>query len=373
MNRKPKLLAGATIALAVVAFAYKILCAPTAMVAGTSDNAPPPLKVATAEVLLGAVPQVLTGIGELEATRQIMVAAETSGLITAIAFDPGTRVRAGQLLVQLNAAPEQGELARLEAQASNARAQLQRTRTLLPQQAATQEELDQAHWAYQQVLAEIQRVKALIEQKRIKAPFDGVLGVRKINLGQYLQAGEPVVSLTDARTLYANITLPERALALLAPGQEMSVAVDAYPQRTFKGRIGTLEPRIDPGTRTVLVQAVVANPEQLLTPGMYVNGQVTLPAGPPRMSVPETAVSYSAYGDFVYRVQGADASALSVRQVYVKTGERTAGRVVLQDGVQPGDRVVTSGQLRLQNGAAVQIAAQDSLSLEAPQEPVLAK
>ncbi|SEP69513.1 efflux RND transporter periplasmic adaptor subunit [Pseudomonas sp. NFPP19] len=366
MNRKLKFSAGAAVALAMLAVACKVLYAPAPSGSDAGYSSRPATKVAVAQVMLGNVPNVLSGIGELEATRQVMVSAETSGLISAIAFAPGDRVRAGQVLVQLNAEPQLGELARLQAQASNAQAQLQRTRTLLPQQAATQEQLDQAHWAYQQVLGDIRRVKALIEQKRIKAPFDGVLGVRKVNLGQYLQAGEPVVSLTDARTLYANITLPERSLAALATGQDMAVAVDAYPQRSFKGRVGTLEPRIDPGTRTVLVQAVVANPDHLLTPGMYVHGQVALPPGPPRMSVPETAVSYSAYGDFVYVVQGTDDSALSVRQAYVKTGERLDGRVVLQEGVQPGDRVVTSGQLRLQNGAPVQIANQDSLALDAP-------
>ena len=325
----------------------------------------PAIQVAVATATQADMPYLLAGIGELEATRQVMVTAETGGLVRAIHFQPGERVNAGQTLVQLNDAPEQGELTRLQAQATNAKTQLQRTQRLLPQQAATQEELDQVQSTYSQALGEIMRVKALIDQKRIKAPFTGVLGVRKVNLGQFVQAGDAMVSLTDAQTLYANITLPERALAQLKPGQEMNVSVDAHPQRVFKGRVSTLEPRIDPGTRTVLVQATVPNPDNLLTPGMYARGDVRLPDKHDVISVPETAVSYSAYGDFVYVLEGADTQLTStVRQVYVKTGERWAGRVVLLDGVKAGERVVTSGQLRLRSGASVQVASHDTLALD---------
>ena len=325
----------------------------------------PAIQVAVATATQADMPYLLAGIGELEATRQVMVTAETGGLVRAIHFQPGERVNAGQTLVQLNDAPEQGELTRLQAQATNAKTQLQRTQRLLPQQAATQEELDQVQSTYSQALGEIMRVKALIDQKRIKAPFTGVLGVRKVNLGQFVQAGDAMVSLTDAQTLYANITLPERALAQLKPGQEMNVSVDAHPQRVFKGRVSTLEPRIDPGTRTVLVQATVPNPDSLLTPGMYARGEVRLPDKHDVISVPETAVSYSAYGDFVYVLEGADTQLTStVRQVYVKTGERWAGRVVLLDGVKAGERVVTSGQLRLRSGASVQVASHDTLALD---------
>ncbi|MDX9685883.1 MAG: efflux RND transporter periplasmic adaptor subunit [Pseudomonas protegens] len=335
---------------------------PTQTSAGT---AAPAIQVAVATATQADMPNTLAGIGELEATRQVMVTAESGGLVRSIAFQPGERVKAGQTLVQLNDAPEQGELARLQAQAANAKAQLLRTQRLLPQQAATQEELDQVQSAYSQALADIVRIKALIDQKRIKAPFTGVLGVRKVNLGQFVQAGDAMVSLTDAQTLYANITLPERALAQLKTGQEMSVSVDAYPQRLFMGHVSTLEPRIDPGTRTVLVQATLANPDNLLSPGMYANGEVHLPAKKDVISVPETAVSYSAYGDFVYVFEGADTQLTNtVRQVYVKTGERSDGRVVLLDGVKAGDRVVTSGQLRLSSGALVRIALKDTVGLD---------
>ncbi|OLF53756.1 efflux RND transporter periplasmic adaptor subunit [Pseudomonas chlororaphis] len=358
------LVAGSTLAIA--------LAGSDSSAADADADATPPLpaiKVAVAPVVQGPMPNLLTGIGELEATRQVMVTAEASGLVTLIAFRPGETVRVGQTLVQLNDAPERGELARLQAQASNARSRLQRTRLLLPQQAATQEQLDEAQADFRQIQGDIARVTALIEQKRIKAPFSGVLGVRKINLGQFVQAGEPMVSLTDAQTLYANVNLPERSLAQLKPGQDMQLSVDAYPDRSFAGTVSTLEPRIDPGTRTLLVQATVPNAQHLLAPGMYVNAQVSLPTSAQVLSVPETAVSYNSYGDFVYAVQGDDPQALKARLVQVKTGQRSAGRVVLLDGVKASDRVVTSGQLRLSNGAHIEIIPWDNVALKAPLAP----
>ncbi len=310
----------------------------------------------------------LAGIGSLEATRQVMVAAEVDGRVAQILFTPGEAVKAGQLLVQLNDAPEQGELARLQAQARNARALLDRTRRLVPLQAATREQLDQAVADHEQAAADVRRVQALIDQKRIKAPFDGVLGVRRVNLGQFARAGDPLVSLTDASSLYANLTLPEQALGALRVGQPVAVTVDAHAGREFPGKVTTVEPQVDPGTRTVRVQALLANPDGALSAGMYAQARIGLPDRPDVITVPETAVSYSAYGDSVYVVTPPEAAAAAptVRQAYVKTGERLRGRVVVTEGLKAGDRVVTSGQLRLHNGAAVEILPDDTVALAAP-------
>lgn len=321
-----------------------------------------------AAVVQGSLPKVLTGIGELEATRQVMVTAEASGLITAIAFKPGQKVFAGQTLVQLNDAPERGELVHLQAQAVNSRARLDRSRRLLSEQAATQEQFDQAKADYMQVLGDIERMKALIAQKCIKAPFDGVLGVRKVNLGEFVHAGAAMVSLTDANTLFANIHLPERTLAMMKNGQDIQLTVDAYPGRLFHGKVTTIEPRIDSGTRMLQVQATVSNPDKALATGMYVNAQVTLPSTNMVLSVPETAISYNAFGDFVYVVQGAD-DQTSVHLVQVKTGQHVAGRVEVLEGISANDRVVTSGQLRLSNGAEVEIIPWDSVAVKASPAP----
>ncbi|MGV2899041.1 efflux RND transporter periplasmic adaptor subunit [Achromobacter sp. AGC78] len=326
-----------------------------------------PAKVAVAPAVQAAFPMALSGIGSLEATRQVQVPAEVDGRVTQILFTAGQQVKAGQLLVQMNDAPEQGELARLQAQARNARALLERTRRLLPQQAATREQLEQAQADYDQAAADIKRVQALIEQKRVKAPFDGVLGVRRVNLGQFTRAGDALVSLTDASTVYANITLPEQALGAVRAGQPVTVTVDAHAGREFAGQVTTVEPQVDAGSRTVRVQATLANADGALAAGMFAHGRIGLPDRPNVITVPETAVSYSAYGDSVFVLArakaGQDGAAATVRQAYVKTAERLRGRVVVTEGLQAGDQVVTSGQLRLHNGAAVEVIPSDTVAL----------
>ena len=334
-----------------------------------------PAKVAVAPAVQADFPMALTGIGSLEATRQVQVPAEVDGRVTQILFTAGQTVKAGQLLVQMNDAPERGELARLQAQARNARALLERTRRLLPQQAATREQLDQAQADYDQAAADIRRVQALIEQKRVKAPFDGMLGVRRVHLGQFARAGDPLVSLTDASTLYANITLPEQALGAVRAGQTVAVTVDAYADRQFPGQVTTVEPQVDAGSRTVRVQATLSNADGALAAGMFAHGRIRLPDRPNVITVPETAISYSAYGDSVYVLTppkpGAAAAPdtpATVRQAYVKTAERLHGRVVVTEGLNAGDQVVTSGQLRLHNGAAVDVTGTDTVALGAPAE-----
>ncbi len=332
-----------------------------------------PAKVAVAAAVQADFPVVLSGIGSLEATRQVLVPAEVDGRVAQILFTPGETVKAGQLLVVLNDAPEQGELARLQAQARNARALLERTRRLVPLQAATREQLDQAQADYEQAAGDIRRVQALIEQKRVKAPFDGMLGVRRVNLGQFARAGDPLVSLTDGSSMYANITLPEQALGALRVGQPVTITVDAHAGREFPGQVTTVEPQVDPGTRTVRVQALLANADGALSAGMYAHGRISLPDRPGVITVPETAVSYSAYGDSVYVVAAPEAGAAAgptVRQAYVKTGERLRGRVVVTEGLDAGDRVVTSGQLRLHNGAAVEILPEDTVALDGARQAV---
>lgn len=324
----------------------------------------PPAKVAVAAARPTEMARFLSGIGTLEANRQVEVPAEVEGRVAKILFTPGAEVRAGQLLVQLNDAPEQGDLERLTAQRANAKALLDRTRRLLPQQAATQEQMDQAQAGFDQASGELRRVQALVEQKRIKAPFDGVLGIRKVNLGQFVRAGDTLVSLTDGRTLFANLTLPETALPALKRNQAVSLAVDAYPGRVFQGKLSAIEPQIGSDTRTVRLQATVDNADGALTPGMYVNGKVALPSRTDAITVPETAITYSTHGDSVFVVRPAKkGDGFTAHQVFVKAGDRQNGLVVIEEGLKAGEKVVTSGQLRLYTGAAVAPAEKDTLAL----------
>lgn len=326
----------------------------------------PPVKVAVAVAQQTTVTRVLAGIGTLEAHRQVEVPAEVDGRVARILFVPGGEVRAGQVLVQLNDAPEQGDLERLSAQRANARAMLERTRRLLPQQAATQEQFEQAQAAFDQAGGELKRAQAMREQKQIKAPFDGVLGIRRVHLGQFVRAGDALVSLTDARTLFANLTLPETALPALHRKQQVALSVDAYPGRVFQGRLSTIEPQIGADTRTVRLQATVDNADGALTPGMFVNGRVALPARTDAITVPETALTYSTHGDAVFVVRPGDQGGFTAEQVFVKAGDRQDGRVVIEQGLKAGEKVVTSGQLRLYSGAAVVPSEKDTLALQEP-------
>lgn len=321
-----------------------------------------PLKVALAPVQRGTVAHVFSGIGELEAARQLQLAAEVGGRIARIAFESGQTVKAGQLLVQLNDAPEQAERQRLQAQLRNARTTYARTRQLVAENAATQEQLDSALAERDMAMGALQHTEAIIAQKALRAPFAGVLGIRRVHEGQYLNVAEAVASLIDARTLHANFALDEQHTPGLKVGQAVELRVDAYPERRFQARITAIDPMIA-RSRTVQVQATLPNPDDALKAGMYVHIQVEQPETAPVLTVPETAVTYTAYGETVFVTQRNDPSqALTVKRVAVKVGTRQEGRVEIESGLSEGDQVVTSGQVRLGDGMVVEAAPTDTLS-----------
>ncbi len=324
--------------------------------------APSAVKVALAPVQRRTVPQVFSGIGELEAGRQVQVAAEVGGRVTRVAFESGLTVEAGQLLVQLNDAPEQAELIRLQAQLRNAETLYARARKLVAANAATQEQLDNALAARDMALGELRQTQAIIAQKSIRAPFDGVLGIRRVHAGQYLNPADAVASLIDSESLYVNFSLDEQSSPWLAVGLPVEVLVDAYPGQSFVAEISAVDPLIAQ-SRMIQVQATLANPGQALKAGMYANVRVGRQDTAPVLTVPETAVTYTAYGDTVFVAQPGDKQALTVQRVLVKVGARIEGRVVIESGLSDGELVVTSGQLKLSDGMAVQAAGQDTLAI----------
>lgn len=325
----------------------------------------PPVKVALASVERRVVPRVFDGVGELEAGRQVQVAAEAAGRITRIAFESGQQVQQGQLLVQLNDAVEQAELIRLKAQLRNAEILHARARKLVERNVASQEQLDNAVAARDMALGAVRQTQALIDQKAIRAPFSGQLGIRRVHLGQYLGVAEPVASLVDARTLKSNFSLDESTSPELKLGQPLEVLVDAYPGRSFPARISAIDPLIGK-SRTVQVQALLDNPEGLLAAGMFASIRVSRKADAPSLSVPETAVTYTAYGDTVFVAHQDGDRPLSAKRVSVRIGERWDGRVEILQGLAEGDRVVTSGQINLSDGMAVEPVKEDTLSSAAP-------
>jgi multidrug efflux system membrane fusion protein len=325
-----------------------------------AGNKPPPVAVTIAEAKSEVIPNLLTAVGDLAAVHQVNVTSDVSGRITEIQFQAGANVKAGTPLLQLFDGPEQADLASFKAQATMAQLSLDRARQLAARQFGAQVTVDQAQSAFDQANAGIAKTQAIISQKLVRAPFDGELGVRKVEVGQYLTAGTQIVSLTDLSELYANFTITEKDSGNLKVGQIVRIRVDAYPGRTFEGKITTIEPQISTDTRNIRVQATIANPERILKPGMFATTTVVLPDKPPVITIPETAVDYTLYGDSVYLIsekkEEDGKTSLTATRSFVQTGNRIEGRAEILKGLKPGDRVVAVGQLKLQSGSAVTIS-----------------
>ncbi|MFZ0766242.1 efflux RND transporter periplasmic adaptor subunit [Bradyrhizobium sp.] len=325
-----------------------------------ANNKPPPTSVTVVEAKSEQIPNLLTAVGDLAAVHQVNVTSDVSGRITDIMFTAGASVKADSPLLQLFDGPEQGDLASFKAQATGASLALDRAKQLAARQFGPQSTADAAQATYDQANAGIAKTEALISQKLVRAPFDGELGVRRVEVGQYLSAGTQIVTLTDLSMLYANFTVPEKASAALKVGQIVRLSVDAYPGRTFDGKITTIEPQILADTRNIRVQATIANPDHILKPGMFTTTTVVLPDKPPVITVPETAVDYTLYGDSVFLITEKKSddgkTSLTAVRTFVRTGDRVDGHAEILEGLKSGDRVVAVGQLKLQSGAAVAIS-----------------
>ena len=321
---------------------------------------PPPTSVNIATAKSETIPNLLAAVGDLAAVHQVNVTSDVNGRITEIMFTPGANVKSGTPLLQMFDGPEQADLASFKAQATVAQLSLDRAKQLASRQFGPQATVDQAQSAFDQASAGIAKTQAIISQKLVRAPFDGDLGVRKVEVGQYLTAGTQIVSLTDLSVLYANFTVTEKDSGALKVGQTVRIAVDAYPDRSFEGKITTIEPQIAADTRNIRVQATIQNPDRILKPGMFATTSVVLPDRPPVITVPETAVDYTLYGDSVYLLTEKKAddgtTGLTVTRTFVQTGNRIQGRAEILKGLKDGDRVVAVGQLKLQSGSAVTIS-----------------
>jgi multidrug efflux system membrane fusion protein len=357
----------AVILLAVIAvfYGYRLLSQHMVKVMMAQPRPPTPITAAVAESR--SVPKYLSGIGTLQAVRQVTVAPEVGGRITQVFFEPGAIVNAGDPLIQINDAPERGDLANYQAQARLAAANLARDKALSAQNFQSRQVVDQQQSLLDQAQANIAKTEALIAQKLIRAPFSGQLGIRQVNLGGYLNPGGPIVTLTDLSSLWINFTLPEQVASQIHVGQPARLHADAYPGRVFDAKVTAIEPQISAQTRTIMVQATMDNADHALMPGMFADVDVVLPEAPDVVTVPETAVDYSLYGDSVFLVQEAGKDdqgkpILKVARTFVKIGERFDGKVAILSGLKPGDRVAASGQLRLNNETPVTILPGNPLS-----------
>jgi len=358
----------AIILVAVLAIFYAYHRFESAQIKALLAKPRPPTPITAAVAEPRSVPKFLSGIGTLQAVHQVTVSPEVGGRITEIFFEPGATVNAGDPLVQLNDGPERGDLANYQAMKRLAGANLARDKALSARDFQSRQVVDQQQSLLDQADASIAKTEAQIAQKLIRAPFAGQLGVRQVNLGGYVNPGGAIVTLTDLSTLWVNFTLPEQVASQVHVGQAARIRADAYPGRAFEAKITAIEPQISAQTRTILVQATLDNADHALLPGMFANVDVVLPEMPGVVTIPETAVDYSLYGDavFVIREDGKDEQGkpvLKVTRTFVKTGDRFDGKVAILSGVKAGDRVAASGQLNLRNDVPVTILPGNVLSV----------
>ena len=299
-----------------------------------------------------------TAIGSVVAVQGVTVTPELAGTVTEIAFDPGAVVKKGDLLVRLDTSSEAAQLRALEAQVDLAQVNLERERTLRDQQMVSQSDLDTAVATLKQDQANADAIKAAIEKKTIRAPFAGQLGIRQVNLGQYVDTGKPIVSLQSLAPVYVDFSLPQQELAKLQTGMRVRLRTDAYPDRSFEGTLTTINPDLDQSTRSVGLQATLANPEQLLRPGMFARVEVLLPEEKNELVIPVTAVLSAPFGDSVFVIESKTPTDggkphLEVRQQFIRTGRTKGDFIAVESGLKPGTRIVSAGLFKLRNGMAV--------------------
>ena len=320
---------------------------------------PPPEAVTTVVAEQERWPSTLNAIGTMAAVRGVTVSADLAGIVEQILFESGEPVREGQVLVVLDTRQEQAQMAAAEAQRVLARLNFNRMQELLDQRVVSKAEYDSANAESRQAEARVGEIRAAIERKTIRAPFSGILGIRQINKGQYLAAGDPVVPLQSLNPIYVNFGVPQQAIGQVHAGRPVRVTTENLANVAFEGRIVAIDSVVDETTRNIQVQATLANPDGRLRPGMFVQTAMALGTEQRVIALPASAISYAPYGDSVFVVadlkDDKGHAYRGVRQQFVKLGAARGDQVAVMSGISAGDEVVTSGVFKLRNGAAVQI------------------
>jgi membrane fusion protein (multidrug efflux system) len=310
----------------------------------------PAVTVSTMETKYSAWQADLVAVGSLRAIVGVNVTTSLAGMVTNIYFTPGAIVTQGTVLAQLNADTELGQLHALQAQVELAKITYSRDTAQYAVQAISKQQLDTDKWNLKNLQGQMEESAATVAKKTIRAPFTGRLGISRINPGQYLNAGDAVTSLQTLNPIYIDFYLPQQALADIRVGQTVIVKSDSYPGKMFKGKITTIEPNVDTSTRNVQVEATLQNPKYELAPGMF--AAIDIIVGEPKdfLTLPQSAITFNPYGDIVFIVKDK-----VVTQTFVTTGNTRGDQIQIIKGLKEGDVVVTSGQLKLQNGSHVKI------------------
>lgn len=315
----------------------------------------PPATVATAQVQQENWRPMLHSVGSLVATNGIAVTTEVAGLVSKIQFTSGARTEQGEILLHLDDTVDLAALDALRAERRLAEIKFNRAKDLLRRKVISKSEYDEASASFDAATARVKQQEAIIRRKAIRAPFSGRLGIRQVDIGEYLEPGNPIVLLQAQDPIFVDYTLPERYLPDITTGQEVRIQVDALPGQTFSGEVTAIESGIDTGTRTVKLRATLANPEGKLQPGMFAKVQTLAAETESVLTIPRTAVSYTTYGDFVYRIEQNDQGQSIVKRQQIKTGEAREGRVAITSGLQAGQQVVRAGLIKLRDGIPVSI------------------
>jgi membrane fusion protein, multidrug efflux system len=342
------------------------------MIAHGDSFVPPPEVVTTTMAETDSWESFLTAVGSLEAVQGVIITAELKGKVVHIAFEPGSVVKAGDLLVQQDTSVESAQLRAAEAEVALAKINFERIKKLVANKTVSQSDFDNADAKYKQAMAQADNIRAVIGKKTIRAPFAGRLGIRQVNLGQTLNEGDEIVSLQSLDPIYVNFLLPQQRLGQIHPGLAIRLTTNAFPGQLISGKITAINPQVDAATRNIRIQATVENPAKLLRPGMYVNVSVVLPDRIEVLAIPSTSVLYAPYGDSVFVVEekkndAKESSGLVLNQKFVRLGEKRGDFVSIISGLKPGDTVVTTGVFKLRNGQAVVI--DNTLSPEFKQMP----
>jgi membrane fusion protein, multidrug efflux system len=320
----------------------------------------PPQTISTSKAGYEDWEQRIEAVGSLRAVKGADLSLEVAGVVDALSFNSGDDVEAGALLLKLRAEDDIAKLQSLEAQAELSQINYDRDQKQLKIQAVSQATLDSDAANLKNAKAQVAQQQAMVDKKYLRAPFAGHLGIRAVDVGQFLAAGTTIVTLQALDPIFLDFFVPQQAVAQVRLDQQVSVMVDAFPKQTFAGKISAINPKVDAATRNVQVRATLQNADRRLLPGMYATVAITVGAPERRITLPQTAITYSPYGDSVYVVddKGVDAAGkpqLVARQTFVTIGPTRGDQVAVLNGIKDGEQVVVAGQIKLHNGSIVMI------------------
>jgi len=319
-----------------------------------------PTKISAVKSQTESWTPLIKAVGSIEAINGIEIANEVPGVVETINFESGDTAAKGDVLIRLNAEIDEAALRTRRAEAQLAEQEYKRLSDLLPKRAISQSKFDEAKANFDAARARVNEAEAQLSKKVIRAPFDGKLGLRMVDQGEYIATGTSIVEINMLNPIYADFTLSEKDLPLISNGYEVIATVAAIPDQTFKGRVSAINTSVNPQTRTVRVRATLDNTDELLRPGMFATINTRQPEDRQVITVPRTAISYNTYGDYVYVVTENDDGQLVVDRRTVESGDVRDGQVAVTRGLEAGEQVVSKGLLRLRAGQTVTVMDEDS-------------